>query len=570
MAVSLLSLQQSDMQKCIGPFLKMQCGRGLAIFMKRMLAALVTLCLLAMPMLGLADEATAKKDHVLTTAISADPVTMDVLINNVTPGNTVTNMLFGGLYKWNEDGSAVIPCYAQDCVISDDGLTYTITMKDGIYFSDGTPMDAGDVYYSYMHTLDPNVASTLTTDLWAIKNAKAYCKGEITDAQQVGIKLVDEKTIEFTIDTPAAWFLSQACVLPIVKEGIYEENPTWWKQAETYVCSGPFMLESYNPLEIYKLRKNPYYENAANMQIEGVDVVIIEAAETELMAYRNEEIDVSTNLSVDAINEYMGSDEYFTVDRLGIQYCDFNCQLPEFKDPRVRRAFAISIDREWILESILETDQKALYGFVPYSQPSLTQEGKSYRDVAGDMFTEDVEEAQRLMAEAGYPNGEGFPEVELVVRATEEQKNFAQALQSLWQENLGVTVTIRTVEASSTYWDELAEGKFSIDRSGYTQNYIDPSANLIIWKSGGNAFENQWPDDEGRTEYNDLFDAAQALTDPAAREQALIEAEKYLAEMMPGFPVYSYNTAYLVKPYISNLTKGVAGAMSWEYATFAE
>ena len=190
--------------------------------------------------------------------------------------------------------------------------------------------------------------------------------------------------------------------------------------------------------------------------------------------------------------------------------------------------------------------------------------------MAGDLFVEDVEEAQRLMAEAGYPNGEGFPEVELVVRATDEQKNFAQALQSLWQENLGVTVTIRTVEASSTYWDELADGKFSIDRSGYTQNYIDPSANLVIWKSGGNAFENQWPDDEGRTEYNEMFDAAQAMTDPAEREQALIAAEKYLVEMMPGFPVYSYNTAYLVKPYIQNLNKGVAGSMTWEYITFAE
>lgn len=538
--------------------------------MKKMLAAIVALCLLIAPAMSLADEATVKETHVITTAISSDPVTMDVLMNNVTPGNTVTGMLFGGLFKWSEDGTSVVPCYAKDYTVSGDGLTYTITMKDDIFFSDGTPMDASDVYYSYMHTLDPKTASTLTTDLWSIKNAKAYCKGEIADPAEVGIKLVDEKTLEFTIEYPAAWFLSQACVLDIVKEGIYEENPNWWKDPATYVCSGPFMLDSYNPLEVYHLKKNPYYENAANIQVEGVDVVIIEAPETELTAYRNGEIDVSTNLSVDAINEYKGSDEYFTVDRLGIQYCDFNCQLPEFKDPRVRRAFAISIDREWILESILETDQKALYGFVPYSQPSLTDPTKSYRDVAGDLFVEDVEEAQRLMAEAGYPNGEGFPEVELVVRATDEQKNFAQALQSLWQENLGVTVTIRTVEASSTYWDELADGKFSIDRSGYTQNYIDPSANLVIWKSGGNAFENQWPDDEGRTEYNEMFDAAQAMTDPAEREQALIAAEKYLVEMMPGFPVYSYNTAYLVKPYIQNLNKGVAGSMTWEYITFAE
>jgi oligopeptide transport system substrate-binding protein len=207
---------------------------------------------------------------------------------------------------------------------------------------------------------------------------------------------------------------------------------------------------------------------------------------------------------------------------------------------------------------------------VPHSQPSITDPTKTYREVAGDLFAENVEEAQKLMAEAGYPGGAGFPEVELVVRATEEQKNFAQALQSLWQENLGVTVTIRTVEASSTYWSELAAGQFGIDRSGYTVGYLDPSANLVIWKSGGNAFENQWPDDEGRTEFNAMMDKANALLDPAEREAALIEAEKYLVEMMPGFPVYSYNVSYLVKPYIVGLTRGVTGAISWEYASFAE
>lgn len=543
---------------------------GVWLFMKRIFAAIIALCLLVAPCASLADEARAKSEHVITTAISADPVTLDVALNNVQPGNGVTRALFGGLYKWDQTGTNVVPCYAEGYTISEDGLTYTFTMKDDIFFSDGTPMDASDVYYSYMYVLAPTTASTLTTDLWSIKNAEAYVTGAVTDPAEVGIKLIDEKTIEFTLETQAGWFVTQSGTLAIVKEGIYEENPTWWKEASTYVCSGPFMLDSFNPLEVYHLKKNPYYPSAADMQIEGLDFVIIEAAETELTAYRNEEIDVSMNLSIDAVNEYKGSDEYFTVDRPGIQYCDFNCQLPEFKDPRVRRAFAMSIDREWILESILETDQKALYGFVPHSQPSITDPEKSYRDVAGDLFAEDVEAAQALMAEAGYPNGEGFPTVELVVRATEEQRNFAQALQSLWQENLGVTVEIRTVEASSTYWSELADGQFSIDRSGYTVGYLDPSANLVIWKSGGNAFENQWPDDEGRTEFNAMMEAANRLVDSAEREAALIEAEKYLVEMMPGFPVYSYNTAYLIKPYIQNLVRGSVGGTAWEYATFAE
>lgn len=544
--------------------------RGL--FMKKILVAMLTLCLFVAPMTGLADEAKAKSEHIVTTAISADVVTLDVMLNNSQPGTTVTKALFGGLYKYDQSGTQAVPCYAESYELSDDQLVYTFKMKDGIAFSDGTPMDANDVYYSYMYVLAPSTGSTLTTDLWAVKNAKAYATGEVTDPEQVGIKLIDDKTIEFTLDAPTPWFITATAVsYPIVKKGIYEENAQWWKDAATYVCSGPFVLESYTPLASYILRKNPHYPDADKMEIEGLDIMIIETQETQLTAYRNGEIDAFFDVtSIDALSEYANSDEFFTVDRLGIMYCDFNCRLEEFKDVRVRTAFAIAIDRQWILESILESSQKPVYGFVPHSQPSLGDPTKTYREVAGDLFEEDVARAQQLMAEAGYPNGEGFPTVELVVRATEEQKNLAQALQSLWQENLGVTVEIRTVEAGSTYWAELAEGKFSIDRSGYTVNYLDPSANLLIWKTGGNAFENQWPDDEGRTEFNDMMTAANAIIDPAAREAALIECEKYLVEMMPGFPAYSYNVVYLVKPYVQNLHKTVTNLTTWEYATFAQ
>ena len=276
--------------------------------MKKLLAALLVLCMLVPSALSLADETKAKTEHIITTAISADPVTLDIMINNVAPGTTVTNLLFSGMYKSDATGSQVIPNLAEGYTVSEDGLTYTFTMKDGIFFSDGTPMDANDVYYSYLHVLDPNTASTLTTNLWVIHNAKPYVTGEITDPAEVGIKLINDKTIAFTLDVPTPWFVSSCCGFPVVKKGIYEENATWWKDASTYVCSGPFVLESFNPLEIYRLRKNPYYPAAADMQVEGLDIVIIEAAETELTAYNNEEIDVSFNPNTDAINTYKDTD----------------------------------------------------------------------------------------------------------------------------------------------------------------------------------------------------------------------------------------------------------------------
>ena len=169
-----------------------------------------------------------------------------------------------------------------------------------------------------------------------------------------------------------------------------------------------------------------------------------------------------------------------------------------------------------------------MYGFVPYAQPSLTDSTKSYREVAGDMFEENVEAAQALMAEAGYPNGEGFPTVEIVIQNDTTQSLMAQILGEFWKQNLGVDYTIQPYE-SSVYWSELDAGNFSIDRNGYTVDYVDPSANLRIFITGANAYENGWDDETYDQMYNDML----LLTDDAEREAAIIELEEYLVDAMP-------------------------------------
>ncbi|MDR1569193.1 MAG: peptide ABC transporter substrate-binding protein [Oscillospiraceae bacterium] len=533
--------------------------------MKRLLACLLTLTLLVVSAAALADESTAKSEKRIIFSIQADPVTLDPTINNVSPGTTITAQLFGGLFKYAKSGSELIPDLAEGYTISEDGLTYFVTLKENAKFSDGSAITAQDVYYSYLRCLDPLVGSTLTTDLRPIKNADAYNKGEVAK-EDVGIQVIDDRTIAFTVEVVTPWFLSQSGGYKIVKANIAEDNPDWLKSPETIICSGPFLITSIEPKAKYALAKNPYYYRAEEMAVEAVDIVIIEAAEAELTAYANGEIDVADNLNADATLQYKDTPEFFITPRLGIQYCDFNCELPQFTDARVRKALAMAIDRQWILTNILQTTQPPVFGFVPNSQPSLTDPSKSYREVAGDLFKEDIEEAKRLLAEAGYPNGEGFPSFQVVVRSTAEQVDLAQALQALWQQNLGINCEIVTYEASSTYWSELAEGNFGVDRSGYTVGYLDPGANLLIWTTGGNAFENRWDDPA----FDEIIAKANAELDPALREQLIIEAETYLVEQMPGFPVYSYDDSYLVKPYILDLLKPAAGRIGFEYATFAD
>jgi len=523
---------------------------------------ILSMLLVALMALSFMVPAMAEADKkVIITAIADNPEEMNPTLNSYARSSRVLQNLFKGLYKLDADGMTYVPAMAEDCVISEDGLTYTFTLRDGLKWSDGSALTAYDFEYSWLNVLNPEVGSRAVMDLWVIKNGKAYSEGQC-GVEEVGIKAVDEKTLVVELQDLTPWFLNLTATtsfFPISKANA-EANPNWTSDVATYVSNGPFMLVEYSSLNRLVMVKNPNYYAADTVKIDEVQFVIIPDSATELTAYNNGEINVSTNMSADALVQYAGSEEFRTAGQVGIQYCDFNTLLPEFSDKRVRQAFAMSIDREMLLTA-LGIVEPAVYGFVPYAQPSLTQPGKSYRDVAGDMFTEDVEAAKALMAEAGYPNGEGFPSVEIVTKNDTQQKLLAQILGEFWKQNLGVEYIITTYE-SSVYWDELAAGKFSVDRSGYTCDYNDPSANLKIWTTGGNAFENGWDDPV----YDEMFNATLAMVDPAEREAALIEVEKYLVDQMPGMPVYAYQNQYLVKPNITGVICNTIGHVFYEYA----
>jgi len=520
----------------------------------------LVLSMLSMPALA--------EGNMIYTALSDDPQQMDPTLNSYSRSSQVLQNLFKGLYKLDEngttdeDGATYIPAMAEGVEISDDELTYTFTLREGLKWSDGTDLTAYDFEYSWLRVLDPAVASKAKSDLFIVKNGEAYFRGECA-REDVGIRALDERTFQVELANVTPWFLrltATTSFLPVNKAAV-EANENWAWSPDTYVCNGPFMLKEYASLDKIVLVKNPYYYEADKVQLDGVQYAIIQQTATELQAYKKGELNVSINLDQQGLNDYGNTDELHILPRVGIQYCDFNTQLPEFSDKRVRQAFAMSINRAALLQ-VMGVIEKPVYGFVPYAQPSLTDPTKSYRDIAGDMFAEDVEAAKALMAEAGYPNGEGFPTIVIKVQNNDQQNMQAQVLGDMWKTNLGVNYEIQSRESSS-YWDELDAGDFSVDRNGYTCDFDDPSANLKIWVTNSNAYENGWDDPV----YDEMFNKSLSIADPAEREAALIQIEKYLVDEMPGMPVYSFDTQFLVKPEIKGVIANPIGHVNFEYAS---
>ena len=328
----------------------------------------VLLCL--MLVLALAVPAMAEGNFVIT-AIADDPQQMDPTLNSYSRSSQVLQNLFKGLYKLDADGSTFVPAIAEGVEISDDQLTYTFTLREGLKWSDGSDLTAYDFEYSWLRVLDPNVLSKATSDLWIVKNGEAFYHGECA-AEDVGIKALDERTFVVELENITPWFLmltSTTSFLPVCK-AVVEQNTDWAQSPnpDTYVCNGPYMLKEYTSLDKIVLVKNPNYYAADEVKLDGVQYSIIPETATELLAYKNGDINVSLNLDQQGITDFSGTEELIQLPRIGIQYCDFNTTLPEFSDNRVRKAFAIAINRQVLLNA-MGVVEKPVYGFVPSPAP---------------------------------------------------------------------------------------------------------------------------------------------------------------------------------------------------------
>ncbi len=462
----------------------------------------------------------------------AEPETLDPALITGQPEGRVANALFEGLLTFDQSGKAR-PGMAETWEVSEEGRVYTFKLRDGLQWSDGTPLTARDFVESWKRTLDPATASEYAYQLHYVKGAKAFNEDTITDFANVGISAPDEQTLRVELENPTPFFLDLCAfvtLLPVPMHAVERYGDSWTKPGNL-VSNGAYVLESWRINDRIRLRKNPRYWNAANVAMETIDVIPVSKANTAFNLYASGQADLMMDKGLvppALLGEIKKRDDFQAAPFLGTYFLRYNCEKGPFADARVRRAFSIVIDKQSIVERITRAGELPARGFVPPG-------AGGYEPIEG-CGEQDLEEAKRLLSDAGYSNGQGFPMVTYLYSEGELNEAIAVELQGMWRRELGVNVQLLRQEWK-VYLRSLSTLDYDIARSSWVGDYPDPNTFLDMFVSGGGNNRTGWSDPE----YDRLIAAAAAELDPNVRYRILRQAEKILVcEQMPVCPLYFY------------------------------
>ncbi len=498
-------------------------------------------------------------EMVLRYNLGAEPETLDPAKATGVPEMTVMLHTFDGLTRLDTDGKPQ-PAVAESWDIQDNGKTYIFHLRKDVKWSDGKPVTAHDFEYAWKRALSPEIASEYAYQLYYIKNGEKYNTGEITDPNEVGVKALDDYTLKVELEQPAPYFLSLVAfptLYPLPKH-VLESHPDWPKGIDKdpslYVTNGPFVLAEWSHHDKIVLKKNPNYFDKDKVKLDKLVFYMVEDANTAVQMFENGEVDVIDTIPTAQIDQWKGKPEYRVDPILGTYYILVNVGSDKtmsgdknpLLDVRVRKAIAMAINRSVITDKILKGGQQPAYAFVPPGIPDA-KPGTDFRKVGGNFFTEDIQKAKQLLAEAGYPDGKGFPKLLYLYNTSEGHKKIAEAVQNMLKENLGIDMELQNQEWK-VYLQSRNEGQFDLARAGWLGDYVDPMTFLDMFVSTSGNNDTGW----SNPQYDELIEKAKYETDNAKRVEYMHQAEKILMEDMPIIPLYFYTQPRLVKTYVKN------------------
>jgi oligopeptide transport system substrate-binding protein len=471
----------------------------------------------------------AAEEQVFRINNMVEPESLDPGVVTGVPEHRILSNVFEGLTTTDPKDLSPQPGMAASWTISKDGLVYTFKLRDARW-TDGKPVTAHDFVYAWERVLNPKMGAKYAQQLFYLKNGEEYNKGRITDFSRVGAKALDDRTLQVTLRCPTAYFLdltSFYTLYPVPRWPIEAHGNDWAKPGKI-VTNGPFRLVSWVPQEELVLAKNPQHWDARNVTLQRIVYIPTEDVNTafkQFVAGESDWVPQVPTLQIDAVK---GRPEYYVTPYLGTYYFRFNVTKPPVNDVRVRKALSMAVDRESLTKFVTKAGEIPTTSFVPAGM-------RGYEGVRGLAFN--VAAAKELLAKAGFPNGKGFPKVELLYNTNELHRVITQAVQQMWKDNLGIEVELVNVEWK-VYLARQGSLDYQISRAGWIGDYVDPNTFLDLWISGGGNNQTGW----SNKRYDELIgQAACKLVNAKERMRALQEAEKILVvDEAPILPFFTY------------------------------
>lgn len=531
--------------------------------LSKLLAALLSVMMVVTLFSGCTGGGSSANQSLIYN-LGSEPQTIDPALNTAVDGGIVITAAFEGLTRLDEK-SAVKPGVAEKWDVSADKLTYTFHLRKNAKWSDGKAVTAKDFQYAWLRALDPKTEAEYCYQLFYIKNAENFYNGK-AKAEEVGIKVVDENTLEVKLEAPTPYFLELcafATLMPVRQDMVEKDPKGWARNMETYIGNGPFKVTKYTSKDAIEFEKNKEYWDNKNIKMGKMTFVMVVEASSALASFEKGEIDLIESPPTAEIPRLQKENKLQINPYLGTYFVVFNNQKAPFDNPKVRQALNLAIDRPQIIDAVLKAGQKPATAFVPNG--ILDGDGKTdFRSKKAEYYKPagDIEQAKKLLAEAGYPDGKGFPEVTYLYNTSEGHKKIAEALQDMWKKNLGINVKLANQEWA-VFQKSRQNGDYQIARHGWIGDYMDPMTFLDMWLKGGGNNDAKYDNPE----YDKLIKQAKGELDSAKRMDLLHQAEDVIMADMPFAPIYFYVNTMCVNPKLKGVVKTPLGTIYFDHAT---
>ena len=507
----------------------------------------------------------AARQKILLLGNGSEPKGIDPHIVTGVPENNIIISLLEGLIAYHPSNDFLPdPGVAESWEHNEDCSQWIFHLRENAMWTNGDPVTAHDFVYSYKRILTPTLGAEYADMLYVVRGAEDYHQKRTTDFDQVHVKALDDHTLEIGLVGPIPYFLSMLKhyswypVNPRVIEahGGIDNRDASWTQVENFVGNGPFKLKYWKTNNYIEVEKSKTYWDYANVKPNGIRFFPIERQSTEEAAFRAGQIHYCYQIPLDRIDYYrehapklIHFDDY-----IGSYFYRFNVTRPPLDNPLVRKALTLSVDRKTIVENVTRGNETAASGYVYASM-------KGYQSPGNIHF--DPERARQLLADAGYPDGKGFPKVDILINTQEAHKIIAEAIQAMWKEYLNIDVGLLNQEWK-VYLDNQKNLNYEISRSGWIGDYMDPITFLQIFTSDSGNNQTGW----GNPRYDELLKLANTTGNQEERLKMMQEMENILLDELPIAPIYWYTRKYLLSPLVKDWNPKLLDFHPYKYIDF--